>query len=111
LNGTLAGLVAITAGCNAVSMIGSIIIGLCAGVLCYAGGFLVERMHIDDPVGALPVHLMNGIWGTLAVGLFATKAGSVGTFDGLFYGGGMALFTSQAIKRARFMGLLPYIMS
>jgi Amt family ammonium transporter len=97
LNGTLAGLVAITAGCNAVSMVGAIIIGLLAGVLCYAGGFLVERIHIDDPVGALPVHLMNGIWGTLAVGLFATKAGSVGAFDGLFYGGGMALLTSQVI--------------
>jgi Amt family ammonium transporter len=97
LNGTLAGLVAITAGCNAVSVTGSVLIGLIAGVLCTFAGPLIEKLRIDDPVGALSVHLVNGIWGTLAVGLFATKAGSVGTFDGLFYGGGTALLTSQLI--------------
>lgn len=97
LNGTLAGLVAITAGCNAVSMGGAIAIGGIGGILCYAAGPIFEKLRIDDPVGALPVHLVNGVWGTLAVGLFATKAGSAGTFDGLFYGGGTALLLSQVI--------------
>jgi Amt family ammonium transporter len=97
LNGTLAGLVAVTAGCNAVSMAGALIIGLIAGILCYIAGFAFERLGVDDPVGALPVHLVNGIFGTLAVGLFATKAGSVGSYDGLFYGGGFSLLVSQII--------------
>ncbi len=97
LNGSLAGLVAITAPCNAVSMVGAVCIGLVAGLLCYFSAPLFDRLHLDDPVGALSVHLVNGIWGTLAVGLFATKAGSVGTFDGLFYGGGLALLGSQAL--------------
>lgn len=97
LNGTLAGLVAITAGCNAVSLAGAVAIGGIAGVLCAASGPMFEKLRIDDPVGALPVHLINGIWGTLAVGLFATKAGSVGSFDGLLYGGGFALLSSQAL--------------
>ncbi len=97
LNGTLAGLVAITAGCNAVSMAGSIAIGLVSGVLCYAAGPLFDKLHLDDPVGAMSVHLVNGVWGTLAVGLFATKAASVGAYDGLFYGGGTALLATQAI--------------
>ncbi len=97
LNGTLAGLVAITAGCNAVSMAGALTIGLIAGGLVFGSVFAVERLGVDDPVGAVSVHLVNGIWGTLAVGLFATKAGSVGSFDGLLYGGGMALLTTQII--------------
>ena len=97
LNGTLAGLVAITAGCNAVSMTGAIMIGLAAGIFVFLSVFGIEKLKIDDPVGAVSVHLVNGIWGTLAVGLFATKAASVGTFDGLFYGGGFALLTSQLI--------------
>ena len=97
LNGTLAGLVAITAGCNAVSMMGAITIGLIAGVLVFGSVFAVDRMKVDDPVGAVSVHLVNGIWGTLAVGLFATKAGSVGSFDGVLYGGDAALLTTQAI--------------
>lgn len=99
-NGTLAGLVAVTAGCNAVSMAGAFWIGAIAGVLCYFAGPLFEKLKIDDPVGALPVHLVNGIWGTLAVGLFATKAGSVGSFDGLLYGGGGALLVTQAVGSA-----------
>jgi Amt family ammonium transporter len=97
LNGTLAGLVAITAGCNAVSMVGALTIGLIAGALVFGSVFAVERCKIDDPVGAISVHLVNGIWGTLAVGLFATKGGSVGSFDGLLYGGGSALFITQLI--------------
>ena len=100
LNGTLAGLVAVTAGCNAISAMGAMSIGLIAGVLCAVAGPLFEKMRIDDPVGALPVHVVNGVWGTLAVGLFATKTGSVGAFDGLLYGGGTALLTSQIIGAA-----------
>lgn len=97
LNGTLGGLVAITAGCNAVSMSGAIGIGLVAGLIASITPMIADALKIDDPVGVLSVHLMNGIWGTLAVGLFATKAGSVGTFDGLFYGGGTALLVTQVI--------------
>lgn len=97
INGTLAGLVAITAGCNAISVVGSLAIGLVAGLLCFFSAPLFEKRHVDDPVGALSVHLVNGVWGTLAVGLFATKAGSFGTLDGLFYGGGAALLATQAI--------------
>lgn len=88
INGTLAGLVAITAPCDTVSMAGAIAIGAVAGVLSYYTAFLFERLRIDDPVGALSVHLVNGIWGTAAVGLFGTAAGSVGAINGLFYGGG-----------------------
>ena len=97
LNGTLAGLVAITAGCNAVSMTGALAIGLVAGALVYVSIFGIEKLGVDDPVGAISVHLVNGIWGTLAVGLFATTAGSVGAFNGLFYGGGAGLLLSQII--------------
>jgi ammonium transporter, Amt family len=81
LNGTLAGLVAITAGCNAVSTVGSIVIGLIAGFIVVPCVLAFDRIRIDDPVGALSVHLVNGIFGTLAVGLFAVDGG-------LFYGGG-----------------------
>ena len=95
LNGCLAGLVAITAGCNAVSMFGAIGIGAIAGLLCFYSAPIFEKLHVDDPVGALSVHLVNGIWGTVAVGLFATSAASFGSFDGLLYGGGMALLASQ----------------
>ncbi len=95
LNGTLAGLVAITAGCNAVSMVGALCIGVISGILCYGAGPLFDKLRVDDPVGALSVHLVNGVFGTFAVGLFATKAGSVGAFDGLFYGGGTALLITQ----------------
>src|SRR3989338_4343767 len=98
INGTLAGLVAITAGCDAVSMVGALAIGGIAGVLAVLAVFGFEKLRVDDPVGALSVHLVNGVWGTLAVGLFATTAGSVFTgANGLFYGGGMALLTSQAM--------------
>lgn len=96
INGTLAGLVAITASCDAVSMIGALAIGAVAGVLVVLSVFAFDKLRIDDPVGALSVHLMNGIWGTLAVGLFATTAGSVFTGgNGLFYGGGTSLLITQ----------------
>ena len=83
LNGSLAGLVAVTAGCANVDVIGSFVIGAVAGVLvCVAVYFVEDKLKVDDPVGAVAVHGCNGIWGTIAVGLFDYK-------DGLFYGGGV----------------------
>lgn len=83
LNGSLAGLVAVTAGCANVDVIGSFIIGAVAGALvCVAVYFIEDKLKVDDPVGAVAVHGCNGIWGTIAVGLFDYK-------DGLFYGGGV----------------------
>jgi Amt family ammonium transporter len=74
LNGTLAGLVGITAGADTVSVMSSIIIGLIAGILVVlAVIFFDTKLRIDDPVGALSVHLVCGIWGTLAVGIFSTN--------------------------------------
>ena len=97
LNASLAGLVGITAGCDVVDCTGAIIIGLVAGLLVVFGvWFLDYVLHIDDPVGAVAVHMFNGIWGTLAVGLFATN--SVPGNDslvGLFYGGGFSLLGKQ----------------
>ncbi len=88
LNGTLAGLVAITAGCNAVTTAGSVIIGTLAGLLVVFAVMFFDKVKVDDPVGALSVHLVNGMFGTLAVGLFATEGG-------LFYGGGLTLTLTQ----------------
>ena len=88
LNASLAGLVAITAPCADVDAIGSVIIGAVAGLLVVFGvWFLDYVLKIDDPVGAVAVHGFNGIWGTIAVGLFATGKGQDG-ITGLFYGGG-----------------------
>jgi Amt family ammonium transporter len=88
LNGTLAGLVAITAPCAFVTTGSSVIIGLIAGVLVVVAVLFFDRMKLDDPVGALSVHLVNGAFGTLAVGLFATEGG-------LFMGGGIASTLTQ----------------
>ena len=88
LNGTLAGLVAITAPCASVSVGSSIIIGAIAGALVVYSVLFFDKVKIDDPVGALSVHLVNGVFGTLAVGLFATEGG-------LFFGGGMASTVAQ----------------
>jgi ammonium transporter, Amt family len=96
INGVLAGLVAITAGCAYVTPLSSILIGFLAGPLVVMGAELLEKVKIDDPVGAVPVHLMAGIWGTLAVGLFASVEGNTGTM-GLFFGGGMTLLISQLV--------------
>ena len=79
LNGVLAGLVAITASCAWVTPAASITIGAVGGVIVVVGALALERAHIDDPVSAVPVHLMNGVWGTLAVGLFATDTGLFAT--------------------------------
>lgn len=91
LNGILAGLVGITAGCDAVSPLGSLIIGLiCGVVLVFAIEFIDTKLHIDDPVGASSVHGVCGILGTLLTGLFAVDGG-------LFYGGGWNFFGAQLL--------------
>ena len=103
LNSSLAGLVAITAPCASVDALGAVIIGLVAGILVdVVVEFLDKKCHIDDPVGAVGVHMANGIWGTLAVGLFATGKGEGAFVDGsalpgLFYGGGLKLLGIQAL--------------
>jgi Amt family ammonium transporter len=91
LNGALAGLVGVTAGCDAVSATGAIAIGLIAGtVLVYAVSFIDNTLRIDDPVGAVSVHGICGGLGTIMVGLFSQSGG-------LFYGHGTALLVSQII--------------
>lgn len=101
LNGCLAGLVAITAPCAFVGIGSSLIIGAVAGVLVVLFVMFFDRAKIDDPVGALSVHLVNGVFGTLAVGLFAqNKIAGTETGNGLFYGGGLKLLGAQ------FMGAL-----
>lgn len=91
LNGALAGLVAITAGCDAVNPVGAVLIGIIAGfVLPFAVEFIDKVLKVDDPVGAISVHGVSGALGTLAVGLFSTS-------EGLFYGGGAKLLGIQAI--------------
>lgn len=113
LNASLAGLVAVTAGCDVVDAFGAIVIGAVAGVLVVFGVWLLDyKLHVDDPVGAVAVHFMNGIWGTFAVGLFATDSapafargfGDGKTFganqivgEGLFYGGGFKLLGLQCL--------------
>ena len=90
INGVLAGLVSITAGCNVVNPVSAILIGLVAGVLVDVAVLIIDKQKIDDPVGAVAVHGINGLFGTVAVGLFATDGG-------LFFGGGTALLITQMI--------------
>lgn len=98
LNGALAGLVAITAPCAFVSVPAAAVIGSIAGVLVVLAVFFFDKMRLDDPVGALSVHLVNGVFGTLAVGLWAKdKITGTATGDGLFNGGGFHLFITQLI--------------
>lgn len=113
LNASLAGLVAITAGCDVTDAFGAIVIGGVAGLLvCFGVWFLDYKLHIDDPVGAVAVHCLNGIWGTIAVGFFATDTAPAyarGFGDGvnyganqicgtgLFYGGGFHLLGMQLL--------------
>lgn len=96
LNGALAGLVAITAGCAYVSLVSAVIIGAIAGVLVVIAVEFIDRMHADDPVGAIAVHGVCGSFGALAVGLFASTAVNKAGADGLFYGGGLHLLGVQA---------------
>ncbi len=109
LNASLAGLVAITAPCDVTDTVGAIVIGAVAGVLVVFGVWLLDyKLHVDDPVGAVAVHFMNGIWGTIAVGLFATNTApgyaiadkNGNEMVGLFYGGGFKLLGLQ------FLGLI-----
>ena len=108
-NGFLAGLVAITCPCYWVSPTGSVILGAIAGVIVVLGVELLEWLRIDDPIGAVPVHGICGIWGTLSLGLFAcgqyaaSGSGSTGPdptaapLAGLFYGGGLTVLKAQAV--------------
>lgn len=97
LNASLAGLVAITAGCADVDAIGAAVIGIVSGILIVVAVEFVDiKLKIDDPVGAFSVHGVNGMWGGLAVGLFATGNGQNG-ITGLFYGGGFAQLGKQAL--------------
>ena len=116
INGFLAGLVAITCPCYWVSGFGSMVIGVVAGVLVIVAMEVLEHFRIDDPVGAWPVHGVCGIWGTVCLGLFATGeysaagssptgvpivvANSADALTGLFYGGGMKVFSAQCIGSA-----------
>ncbi len=102
LNASLAGLVAITAPCDVTDCAGAAIIGVVSGLLVVFGVWFNDNVtHVDDPVGAVAVHMFNGIWGTLAVGLFATSSApgfaSAGISEGLFYGGGFAQLGLQCI--------------
>lgn len=98
LNASLAGLVGITAGCDVMDGLGASIVGIVSGLLvCFGVWFLDYVLKIDDPVGAVAVHMCNGIWGTLAVGLFATDTAPESSFKGLFYGGGFSLFGKQLV--------------
>jgi len=97
LNGVLGGLVGITAGCAVVDYLGAIIIGVISGAIIVFGVAFLDKIKVDDPVGATPVHLFNGIWGTLAVGLFATPDNFGGSLPGLFYGGELTQLGIQAL--------------
>jgi Amt family ammonium transporter len=90
INGVLAGLVSITAGCNVVGPVSAIIIGAIAGILVDVAVVFFDKIKVDDPVGAIAVHGVNGLFGTVAVGLFAIEGG-------LFYGGGASLLITQIL--------------
>ena len=97
LNASLAGLVGITAGCDALDAIGATVVGVVSGILIVvAVEFLDLKLHIDDPVGAVGVHLCNGVWGTLAVGLLANPEAPAG-LNGLFYTGSAVLLGKQTV--------------
>lgn len=111
INGCLAGLVAITAGCAYVGVWSSLIIGAIAGILVVYAVIFFDKIKIDDPVGALAVHLVNGIFGTLAVGLFAEDKYMPGTTgNGLFFGGGFKLFFNQLIGVVA-VGIFTFVIS
>lgn len=98
LNASLAGLVGITAGCDVIDGTGAIFVGVVSGLLVVFGVWFCDNViHVDDPVGAVAVHFFNGIWGTIAVGLFATDSAPESTINGLFYGGGFTLLGTQLL--------------
>ncbi|MCD7768761.1 MAG: adenylate cyclase, partial [Oscillospiraceae bacterium] len=99
LNAALAGLVGITAGCDVMDCFGAIMVGIVSGLLVVFGVWLLDyKLHVDDPVGAVAVHCFNGIWGGVAVGLFATtSAPGNDSVVGLFYGGGLSCLGIQCL--------------
>jgi Amt family ammonium transporter len=105
MNGALAGLVAITAPCAYVEPYAAILIGLVGGILVVLGALLLDKVKVDDPVGAVPVHGINGIWGTAAVGLFGKEAFGLPR-DGLFYGGS---FTQLGIQLLGVVSVVAFI--
>jgi Amt family ammonium transporter len=117
VNGLLAGLVAITSPCAFVDGWAAVIIGTVAGVLvCFATVWL-EKAKIDDPVGAVPVHFVNGMWGVLAVGLFAKGNPDTAAWNGidkpvtgLFYGGGVGQLLAQLLEAAS-IGVMAFVLS
>ncbi|MBD2036734.1 ammonium transporter [Leptolyngbya sp. FACHB-321] len=121
INGILAGLVAVTASCAFIPVWAAAVIGAIGGVIVVYAVLLLDKLKIDDPVGAIPVHLVNGLWGTLAVGLFATGPGvtkfgtelyaeGFGPKAGLFLGGGIAQLWTQFIGAA-LVGLITVVLS
>lgn len=96
MNGALAGLVAITAPCAFVDPWAAIVIGAVAGVIVVLAVVLLDKLRVDDPVGAVPVHAFNGIWGTLSIGLFGKSALGLAN-NGLFYGGGLKQLAIQSL--------------
>jgi Amt family ammonium transporter len=97
LNASLAGLVGITAGCDALDALGSVVVGIVSGIIVVvAVEFLDLKLHIDDPVGAVGVHLVNGVWGTIAVGLLANPGAPAG-LNGFFYTGDATLLGVQTL--------------
>ncbi|MFC1620887.1 ammonium transporter [Candidatus Omnitrophota bacterium] len=109
MNGALAGLVAITAPCAYVMPVEAIAIGAIGGIIVVLGTVFLDKVHIDDPVGAVPVHAMNGIWGTLAVGIFGHKALGLAR-DGLLHGGGFTQLGVQALGVATVVGFVVGVM-
>jgi Amt family ammonium transporter len=110
INGALAGLVAITAPCAYVGVGSSMIIGGLAGVLVVASVLFFDRIKVDDPVGAISVHLVNGIFGTICVGLFAQDLIPATTGNGLFFGGGAGLLWAQIVGVAS-VGAFVFVLS
>ena len=109
INGALAGLVAITAPCAFVSPTSAVIIGALAGILVVVSVIAFDRFKVDDPVGAISVHLTCGVFGTLALGLFAEDRFSPGTTgDGLFFAGGGSLLWAQ-VKGVVFVGMFVFV--
>ena len=97
MNGALAGLVAITAPCAYVMPHEAMIIGIISGIIVVLGTVFLDKIHMDDPVGAVPVHCMNGIWGTIAVGIFGRKGFGGLAKNGLLHGGGFSLLGVQIL--------------
>ena len=111
LNASLAGLVGITAGCDALDAVGSTVVGIVSGFLVvFVVEFLDLKLHIDDPVGAVGVHFANGIWGTLAVGLLANPDAPAG-LKGLFYTGSFRLLGVQTLGIVAILGWTAALMT